>query len=197
MLPDRGSLACHAATRCRKRLTSHAGESGKTATQQRRNFSKADLNRRGAFAKREASASNVRMNSGRAKRARRERDAAQRYVTGRIEKLNWLLRAALSSRDLRRSLGEDAEINFPLVIKLLLMVLKGSCETMYSLQTRRAEGCECNDAESAHDCSDCPVRLDNFVHIHFIRFNVFGRKSLYPAGSRCGRSCCAANSRRR
>ena len=117
------------------------------------------------------------MNSCRANRARREVEAAQRNVNGRIEKPNWLLRATLSSRDLRRSLGEDAEINFPLVIKLLLMVLKGSCETMYSLQTRRAEGCECNDAESAHDCSDCPVRLDNFVHIHFIRFNVFGRKS--------------------
>ena len=119
------------------------------------------------------------MNSGRAKRARRELDAAQRYVTGRIEKLNWLLRATLSSRDLRRSLGEDAEINFPLVIKLLLMVLKGSCETMYSLQTRRAEGCECNDAESAHDCSDGPVRLDSVAHIRSIRFNLLGRKSLY------------------
>jgi len=137
------------------------------------------------------------MNSGRAKRARREVDAMRRNVPGRIKNLNRLLRAALSNADLRQSLGEDAEINFPLLIKLLLMVLKGSCETMYSLQTRRAEGCECNNAESAHDCSGCPVRLDNFVHIHFIRFNVFGRKSLYPAGSRCGRSCCAANSRRR
>ena len=70
------------------------------------------------------------MNSGRAKRARKEVDAAQRNVTGRIEKLNWLLRAALSNTDFRRSLGEDAEINFPLVIKLLLMVLKGTYGTM-------------------------------------------------------------------
>jgi hypothetical protein len=69
------------------------------------------------------------MNSCRAKSARREDDAAQRNVTGRIEKLNWLLRSALSNTDLRRSLSEDAEINFPLVIKLLLMVLKGSCGT--------------------------------------------------------------------
>ena len=70
------------------------------------------------------------MNSCRAKRARREVDAAQRNVTGRIEKLNWLLRTALSNTDLRRSLSEDAEINFPLVIKLLLMVLKGRCGTV-------------------------------------------------------------------
>ena len=62
------------------------------------------------------------MNSGRAKRARREVVVAQRNVPGRIEKLNCLLRAALSSAHLRRSLGEDAEINFPLVIKLLAMV---------------------------------------------------------------------------
>ena len=70
------------------------------------------------------------MNSCRAKRARREVDPAQRSVTGRIEKLNWLLRTALSNTDLRRSLSEDAEINFPLVIKLLLMVLKESCGTV-------------------------------------------------------------------
>ena len=70
------------------------------------------------------------MNSGGAERARREVDAAQRNVTDRIEKLNWLLRTALSNTDLRRSLSENAEINFPLVIKLLLMVLKGSYGTM-------------------------------------------------------------------
>ena len=70
------------------------------------------------------------MNSCREKRARREVDAAQRNVTGRIEKLNWLLRTALSNTDVRRSLSENAEINFPLVIKLLLMVLKGGYGTM-------------------------------------------------------------------
>jgi hypothetical protein len=70
------------------------------------------------------------MNSCRAKRARSEVDAAQRNVAGRIERLNRLLRADLSNTDLRRNLGEDAEINFPLVIKLLLMVLKGSCGTV-------------------------------------------------------------------
>ena len=63
------------------------------------------------------------MNSGWAKRARREVDAAQRNVPDRIKKLNWLLRADLSNADLRRSLGEDAEINFPVVVKLLAMVL--------------------------------------------------------------------------
>ena len=47
-----------------------------------------------------------------------------------MEKLNWLLRTALSNTDLRRSLSENAEINFPLVIKLLLMVLKGGYGTM-------------------------------------------------------------------
>jgi len=70
------------------------------------------------------------MNSGRTKRARSEVDAAQRNVTGRIEKLNWLLRTTLSNTDLRRSLSENAEINFSLVIKLLLMVVKGSCGTV-------------------------------------------------------------------
>ena len=70
------------------------------------------------------------MNFCREKRARREVDAAQRNVTGRIEKLNWLLRTALSNTDLRRSLSENAEINFPLVIKLPLMVPKGGCGTM-------------------------------------------------------------------
>ena len=119
------------------------------------------------------------MNSGRAKRARRELDAAQRYVTGRIEKLNWLLRVALSSRDLRRSLGEDAEINFPLLSKLLTIVLSACCEPVESLQTRRAERCERNNDESAHRCSDGPVRLDSVAHIRSIRFNLLARKWLY------------------
>jgi hypothetical protein len=70
------------------------------------------------------------MNSWRAKRARKEVDAAQRNVPGRIEKLNRLLRTALSNTELRRSLSENAEINFPLVIELLLMVLKASYGTI-------------------------------------------------------------------
>jgi hypothetical protein len=44
-----------------------------------------------------------------------------------MEKLNRLLRAALPNTDLRRRLGENAEINFPLVFKLLLVVPNGSC----------------------------------------------------------------------
>ena len=119
------------------------------------------------------------MNSGRAKRARREVDAAQRNVPGRIKKLNWLLRADLSNADLRRSLGEDAEINFPLVVKLLAMVLSPCCGAMQSLQTRRAERCERNNDESAHRCSDGPVRVDSVAHIRSIRFNLLGRKWLY------------------
>jgi len=119
------------------------------------------------------------MNSGRAKRARREVDAAQRNVPGRIEKLNWLLRAALSNTDLRRSLGEDAEINFPLVGKLFAMVLSARCGAIESLQTRRAERCERNNDESAHRCSDGPVRLDSVAHIRSIRFNLLGRKWRY------------------
>jgi hypothetical protein len=119
------------------------------------------------------------MNSGRAKRARREVDAAQRNVTGRIEKLNWLLRAALSNTDLRRSLGEHAEINFHLVGKLFAMVLSTRCGAIESLQTRRAERCERNNDESAHRCSDGPVRLDSVAHIRSIRFNLLGRKWLY------------------
>jgi hypothetical protein len=119
------------------------------------------------------------MNSGRAKRARKEVDAAQRNVTGRIEKLNWLLRAALSNTDFRRSLGEDAEINFPLVSKLLTMVLSACCGAVESLQTRRAERCERNNDESAHRCSDGPVRLNSVAHIRSIRFNLLARKWLY------------------
>jgi hypothetical protein len=119
------------------------------------------------------------MNSGRAKRARREVDAAQRNVPGRVKKLNWLLRAALSNADLRLSLGEDAEINFPLVVKLLAMVLSPFCGAMQSLQTRRAERCERSNDESAHRCSDGPVRVDSVAHIRSIRFNLLGRKWLY------------------
>jgi hypothetical protein len=119
------------------------------------------------------------MNSGRAKRARKEVDAAQRNVTGRIEKLNWLLRAALSNTDFRRSLGEDAEINFPLLRKLLTMVLSACCGPVESLQTRRAERCERNNDESAHRCSDGPVRLNSVAHIRSIRFNLLARKWLY------------------
>ena len=116
------------------------------------------------------------MNSGRAKRARREVNAAQRNVPGRITKLNWLLSAALSNADLRRSLGEDAEINFPLVIKLPAMGLSPCCGAMESLQTRRAERCERNNDESAHRCSDDPVRLEMVAHIRSIRFDLLGRK---------------------
>lgn len=105
------------------------------------------------------------MNSGRAKRARREIDTAQRNISGRIENLNWLLRAALSNADLRRSLGEDAEINFPLVVKLLAMELSPCCGAMQSLQTRRAERYERNNDESAHRRSDGPVRVDHVAHI--------------------------------
>lgn len=119
------------------------------------------------------------MNSRRAKRARKEVDAAQRNVTGRIEKLNWSLRAALSNRDLRRSLGEDAEINFLLVIKLLLIALSACCGAMESLRTGRAERCERNNDESAPHCSNCPVRLDSVAHIRSIRFYLLGRKWLY------------------
>ena len=70
------------------------------------------------------------MNSERAKRARREVDAAQRNIPGIIKKLNWSLRAALSNADLRQSLGEDAEINFTLVVKLPAMVLSPCCGAM-------------------------------------------------------------------
>lgn len=119
------------------------------------------------------------MNSGRAKRARREVDVAQRNVPGRIEKLNWLLYAALSNTDLRRSLGEDAEIDFPLVVKLLVMVLSPRCGAMQSLQTRRAERCERSNDESAYRRSDGPVRIDRVAHIRSIRFNLLGRKWLY------------------
>jgi hypothetical protein len=118
------------------------------------------------------------MNSGRVKRACRGVDAAQRNVPDRREKLNWLLRAALSNTDFRRSLGEDAEINFLLVSKLLAMVLS-ACGAMESLQTRRAKRCERNNDESAHRRSDGPVRLDSIAHIRFIRFNLLGRKWLY------------------
>ena len=115
------------------------------------------------------------MNSRRAKRARREVDAAQRNVPGRIKNLNRLLRAALSNADLRRSLGEDAEINFLLVVKLLAMLLSPCCGAMQSWQTRQAEECERNNDESAHRCSDGPVRLDTVAHIRSIRFNLLGR----------------------
>ena len=121
------------------------------------------------------------MNSRRAKRARREVDAAQRNVPGIIKKLNGLLRAALSNADLRRSFGEDAEINFPLVVKLLAMLLSPCCGAMQSWQTRQAEECERNNDESAHRCSDGPVRLDTVAHIRSIRFNLLGRKWLYLA----------------
>ena len=120
------------------------------------------------------------MNSGRAKRARREVDATRRNVPGRIKNLNRLLRAALSNADLRRSFGEDAEINFPLVVKLLAMVLSPRCGAMQSLQTRR-EQCERHNQESAHRCSDAPVRVDTVAHIRSIRFNLLGRKWLYLA----------------
>lgn len=118
------------------------------------------------------------MNSGRAKRARREVDATQRNVPGRKKKLNWLLRAALSNAHLRRSLGEDAEINFPLVVKLLAMVLSPCWGAMQSLQSRRAERCERNNDESVHRCSDGPVRVDSVAHIRSIRFNLLGGKWL-------------------
>jgi hypothetical protein len=190
VLPNCRSLACHAVTHCRKRLASLAGESGKTATQQRRNFSEAGLKRRGAFAKREASASNVRMNSGRAKRTRREIEAVQRTITGRTNKLNRLLCAALSNTNLRRSLGENAEIIFPRVIKLPLMVLNVSCGAMQRLQTGRAEGCKRSKDNSAYHFSDCPVNIDSVAHIHSIRFNLLGRKSLYPADARRCCRCC-------
>jgi hypothetical protein len=123
------------------------------------------------------------MNSGRAKRARREVGVAQRNVRGRIEKLNWLLCAGLSNTDLRRSLGEHTEIDFPLVVKLLAMVLSPRCGAMQSLQTRRAERCERNNDESAYRRSDSPVRLDSAAHIRSIRFNLLGRKWLCPRPS--------------
>lgn len=132
------------------------------------------------------------MNSGRAKQARRETETLRRNITGTTEKLNRLLCAALSNTDLRWSLGENAEINFRLVIELLLMRLKRSCGTMESLQARRAEGCERNNDENAHHSSNCPSGLDSLAHIRSIRFIVFGRKSLYPSGSGCGPLCCAA-----
>ena len=116
------------------------------------------------------------MNSGRAKRARREVDATRRNVPGRIKNLNRLLRAALPNADLRRSFGEDAEINFPLVVKLLAMLLSPCCGAMQSWQTRQAERCERNNDESVHRCSDGPVRLDSVAHIRSIRFNLLGRK---------------------
>ena len=116
------------------------------------------------------------MISGRAKRARREVDATRRNVPGGIKKLNWLLRAAFSNADLCRSLGEDAEINFVLVVKLLAMMRSLCCGAMQSLQARRAERCERNNDESVHRCSDGPVRLDSVAHIRSIRFNLLGRK---------------------
>jgi hypothetical protein len=119
------------------------------------------------------------MNSGRAKRARREVDATRRNVPGRIKKLNWLLRAALSNAELRRSLGKDAEINFPLVVELLAMVLSACCGAMQSLQTRRAERCERSNKDGAYRRSDGPVRVDSVAHIRSIRFNLLGRKWLY------------------
>lgn len=119
------------------------------------------------------------MNSGRANQARREVDATRRNVPGRIKNLSWLLRAALSNADLRRSLGEDAEINFPLVVKLLAMVLSACCRAMQSLQARRAERCERNNDETAHRRADGPVRVDRVAHIRSIRFNLLGRKWLY------------------
>jgi len=119
------------------------------------------------------------MNSGRAKRARTEVDTTQRNIPGRIKNLNWFLRAALSNADLRRSLGKDAEINFRLVVKLLVMVLSACCGAMQSLQARRAERCERSNDESAYRRSDAPVRVDSVAHIRFIRFNLLGRKWLY------------------
>ena len=119
------------------------------------------------------------MNSGRAKRARREVDATRRNVPGRIKNLNRLLRAALSNADLRRSFGEDAEINFPLVIKLLAMVLSVCCGALQSLQRRRAERCERNNDESAHRCSDGQVSADSVTHIRARRWPLGGRKRLY------------------
>ena len=92
-----------------------------------------------------------------------------------------MLRAALSNADLRRSFGEDAEINFPLVVKLLAMVLSACCGAMQSLQARRAERSECNNDESAHRRSDGPVHVDSVTHIRSIRFNLLGRKWLYLA----------------
>jgi hypothetical protein len=93
-----------------------------------------------------------------------------------MEKLNWLLRASLSNTNLCRSLGEDAEINFPTRGKLLAMVLSACCGAMESLQTRRAERCERNNDESAQSSSDSPVRLESVAHISSIRFNLLGRK---------------------
>jgi hypothetical protein len=66
-------------------------------------------------------------------------------------------------------------MNFPLVGK----VLSACCGAMEKLQTRRAERCERNNDESAHRCSDGPVRLDSVAHICSIRFNLLGRKWLY------------------
>ena len=88
-------------------------------------------------------------------------------------------RAVLSNADLRLSLRENTEINFPLVVKLLAMVLSACCGAVESLQTRRAERCERNNNESAHRCSDGPVRLDSVAHIRSIRFNLLRRKWLY------------------
>ena len=90
-----------------------------------------------------------------------------------------MLCAALSNAELRRSLGEDAEINFPLVVKLLAMVLSPCCGALQSLQRRRAERCERNNDESAHRCSDGQVSVDSVTHIRSIRFNLLGRKRLY------------------
>ena len=90
-----------------------------------------------------------------------------------------MLRAALSNADLRRSLGEDAEINFPLVVKLLAMVLSVCWGAMQRLQARRAERCERNNDETAHRRADGPVRVDRVAHIRSIRFNLLGRKWLY------------------
>src|SRR4029078_8165452 len=95
------------------------------------------------------------------------------------KKLNCLLRGALSNADLRRSLGEDAEVNFALVVNLPAMVLSPCCGTMQSLQTQRAERCERNNDESAHRGSGGPVRVDSVAHIRSIRFNLLGRKRLY------------------
>jgi hypothetical protein len=83
----------------------------------------AGLDRRGALAKRDVSASDPKINWGCAKRARSKVWAAQRLIMARIQKLDRLLCAALSRTNLHRSFAKNAELRSPFVIKLLLMML--------------------------------------------------------------------------
>jgi hypothetical protein len=118
------------------------------------------------------------MNCGRVNRARRKAET-ERNVTCRIEKLNRLLRAALSNTDLRRSLGENAETSFFLMLKLPMMVPTGICRAMQSLQARRAERSERHDDESAHYSSVCPTSYKNVAHLYSLRLDSCERKSPY------------------